>query len=82
MAKRRGFYEGMTDRRRLEDMDSAMIGNTTGYFANMPPNEIVKLYPSASYNGKEQLNDGIVGIDNQMRDDNKNKKTDRFPEKY
>lgn len=72
MAKKRGFYKS----------DGAMISGSTGYFANLPDKEIVKYYPPVNYNGNDNLNDGITGIDMQMRDDNKGKKTGSFPERY
>ena len=82
MAKKRGYYEGMMDRRALERRDAEMIGKTTGYYANMPDKEIVKLYPTNNYEGTAYLNDGIEGIDYQMKADNSNKKKETFPEKY
>lgn len=82
MAKKRGYYEGMSGARAQESRDGAMVGNATGAFANMPTSPIVKMYPRGNFGGMYNLNDGIKGIDVQMGDDNKQKKGGTFPEKY
>lgn len=82
MAKKRGYYESMSGAKMQEKSDGEMISSGAGYFANMPPAQIVKLYPKGSYTAGEMLNDGIKGIDNQVSDDMKKKKKGTFPEKY
>lgn len=82
MAKKRGYYEGMTETRKQERLDGEMIGTGFGYYANMPDKEVVKLYPKGNFGGTYNLNDGLRGIDVQTKDDNRRKKSGTFPEKY
>lgn len=64
------------------DMGGEMIGSGMNDYAGLPANPVVKLYPKPGYSSDESLNDGIKGIDVQIKDDMKNKKKKTFPEKY
>ena len=82
MAKKRGYYEGMSASKMQEKRDGEMIGTGFGFFANMPTSPIVKMYPKTAYSAGETLNDGRKGIDVQISSDMKGKKKEQFPEKY
>jgi len=84
MAKKRyysGDYAGVDQRRAMEERDSNMIPGSRG-IAMMPQQLVYREYPKTVYNGFEGLNDTMKGIDVQMRDDLKQKKKDRYPEKF
>jgi len=84
MAKRyysQGNYSGREARDAQERADSGMISEDKSAMANLPQNVVMKYYaaePYASYD----LNDTIKVVDNQMRDDMKEKKKGPMPEKY
>lgn len=65
-------YAGSDQRRAMEERDAKMLGG--GGIANMPQGVVYSQWPKAPINGPEGLNDGISGIDRQMRDDLKGKK--------
>ena len=84
MAKRKfygGDYAGIDSRRAMENRDANMIPSARG-IANMPQALVMKQYPNTVYNGFEGLNDTMRGIETQMRDDLKMKKSGKFPTKY
>jgi hypothetical protein len=84
MAKKKfygGDYAGIDARRAMENRDANMIPSDRG-IANMPQTLVMRQYPNTVYNGFEGLNDTIRGIDKQMKDDVKMKKSSKFPEKY
>ena len=84
MAKKKfygGDYAGVDERRSMENRDANMIPSDRG-IANMPQTLVMRQYPNNVYNGLEGLNDTMRGVDVQMRDDLKQKKSGNFPTKY
>jgi len=82
MAKKRGYYEGVDQRRKMEKMDGEMIGTGFGYYANMPDQPVVKLYPKPYIDDGSRIDDGLKGIDTQIAKDERVKKRKEQPEKY
>jgi len=72
MAKR--YYDSVSG--------SEMISSTNSGFANMPKEVVFKEYPKNDGFLKENLNDGMSGIDNQIKKDNSKKNSNLQPEKY
>lgn len=84
MAKKKyysGDYAGIDSRRAMENRDANMIPTSRG-IANMPQMLVYREYSANVYNGFEGLNDTMKGIDYQMKDDLKEKKKGRYPEKF
>lgn len=77
-----GYYAGMDPRRRQEMEDAGMIHEDHRAVANLPQNAIMKEYPRPYYDNNYNLDDTIRGIDNQINDDMRKEKKERFPEKY
>lgn len=75
------YYGGPDERRAQERADSSMMPNGQGSFANLPQEVVMKEYPRVMY-ADYGLDDTIKTIDNQMRDDMKDKKKGAYPEKY
>jgi len=73
MAKKR-YYSG-------GDFGS-MISPNSSAIANLPQEVMIKKYPETSGYLKENLNDGISGIDSQMGKDNSKKNKNLQPEKF
>ena len=71
MAKKKKYYGG-----------NSMMSSGMGDVAGLPKNVVMKNWPRTGLNGREDLNDGISGIDKQVRDDMKGKKRMSYPEKY
>ena len=69
MAKKR-YYDG-----------EGMISEDRNAMANLPQNVVIKEYPSTSGYLPENLNDGLSGIDEQMRLDNSKKSGGFKPKK-
>lgn len=76
-----GLYAGVSERRAQERQDGSMLSEDHSAIANMPQNVIMREYPKEMYASYE-LDDTIKGIDHQMRDDMKYKKSKSYPEKY
>lgn len=75
MAKKRYYaaaYAGPDERRAMERRDAMMLQGSG--IANLPQRVVYREWPKTPYNMPEGLNDGISGVDRQMRDDLKDKK--------
>jgi hypothetical protein len=61
-----------------------MISEDHSAFANLPQNVIMKSYPEIVYGMRQQLDDTITGIDQQMNDDARKGrgKKGRNPKRY
>jgi len=70
MAKRYydGDYAGQDARRAQEEADFGMISGK-GEFANMPQNVVFKAYPKPAEYMPENINDGLSGVDSQIKMD-------------
>lgn len=79
-----GHYEGMDHRRRMEYEDSMMIREDPHEIANLPQRPMIKKYAESPYSHREQLDDTVRGVDEQMYEDTMggDRKKDRYPEKY
>ena len=75
-------YASRDVRRKAEDRDGGMLSEDMNAIANMPQEVRYHEWPKVQYNNDYDINDGIRGIDNQMRDDMSKEKKGRFPEKY
>jgi hypothetical protein len=84
MAKRYsdGMYAGADARRAQERQDAGMLSEDHSAIANMPQGVIMREYPKEMYASYPNLDDTIRGVDHQMRDDMKGKKSKSYPEKY
>ena len=58
-----------------------MIKEDKSAMCNLPQNVIIKKYPSVDGFSSENLNDGMGGVDSQMKKDNSAKKAGLQPEK-
>lgn len=76
MAKKKRYYGG----KKMKG--SGMLSADMNAIANMPQKSFIKMWPKATYGADYGLNDTIMYIDKQMKDDNKHKKSGPFPEKY
>lgn len=76
-----GSYEGVDSRREQEALDSSMIPNGKGSFANMPQETVMKLYPSVHSYMPEGLDDTIRGVDSQIKLDAKQRAKTFNPKK-
>lgn len=75
MAKKR-YYDKMKSAQ-----DGGMIAGPVGS-ALMPQNVIIKKYPRGNTYLPENINDGMSGIDNQIKTDINDTKSDLAPDKY
>lgn len=86
MAKRyhgsQGAYSGAENRREIESKDFHMISEDKSAIANLPQNVMIKAYPNPDDYARYDLNDTIMGVDHQMREDSKRKKKGPYPEMY
>jgi len=73
MAKKR-YYDNSSD--------GSMINSDSSAMANLPQDVKIIKYPSTSGYLNENLNDGMSGIDGQMKKDNSKKISNLQPEKY
>lgn len=75
-------YAGYDARRRREIEDGNMLNENHSAIANMPQEVKYHNWPSNPFGARYRLNDSIVGIDVQIRDDMTQEKDKAFPEKY
>jgi len=76
------FYDSAGRRNRTEYEDSRMIKEDYSAQANLPQEVIMKKYPSEGDASYPDLNDTMLGIDEQNRSDMRKMKKNRFPSKY
>ena len=85
MAKRHygpSYYEGRESHMKQEREDGAMLNYDYNAIANMPQEPKMVLYPKSPYDVQPDLDDRMSGIQRQMKDDEKETKRERYPEKY
>ena len=76
-----GNYEGSGGRRRQEMMDAGMIHEDHTQIANLPQNVMIRPYPKTGPYLPEDIDDTIVGVDNQMDYDDNKRAAHFYPKK-
>ena len=78
----REYYAGPEMRYKMEYEGSMMIKEDHSAIANLPQGMKITAYPKPGAYEKSYINDGLSGIDKQMREDSKHAKREMYPEKY
>ncbi len=78
MAKKK-YYNGNEGMRHE---DGGMLHEDRSAIANLPQDVKYHAWPEANDYRDYNLNDNIMGIDVQMKDDSKRGKRDKYPQKY
>ena len=88
MAKRyhkapsQGSYAGYEGKRTQEMEDGGMIREDKSAIANLPQNVMIKPYPDPDDYAVYGLNDTIMSVDHQRKEDSKRKKKGPYPDMY
>lgn len=85
MARKRSlgseYYADQASRKMQENQDFHMMPDGSNEMANMPQQVVMKYWPKPEH-ASYDLDDTINGVDNQMKDDMREKKKGMYPEKY